>query len=336
MGVEGARRNAMRRSIVAACALVLAALAGHGPVSAQTVTGDQHYEVCAGFAPGTPDQRIASCTWLLDNGGPDPQTAALVHMSRAIAYTRAGEVDSAHADFDRALDLKPDLIGAHGLEHALLVRHGRFGEALAVATRWIAADPSSIAYQSRGIDRILTGDLAGGARDYAEAIAQEGTADGKAQVALRVCGYLAKTLAALGRPDAGATAGPCADMLAFSREGPSEVLGEALDTAALAVFARTDRNGDDPEVLSLLTEARRHAPDMAPPEIRVREFDRMIHQRALQLLGLGPDDADGKPSPETRAAISELQRRNDLPVTGTLDAATAKTLESRIAERFSR
>lgn len=326
----------MRGSIVAACALVLAAFAGHGPVSAQPVTAERQYEVCAGFAPSAPDQQIASCTWLIDNGGLHPQMRAAVHMSRAIAHMARREADRAHADFDRAIALKPDLIGAHGLKHSLLMRHGRFREAIAVATRWIAADPSAIAHESRGIDRILTGDRAGGESDYAAAIAHRGSADEKAQVAMRVCGYLAKTLAALGRRDDGATAGPCADMLSFSREGPPRERGHYLDTAALARFARNGRVADDPEVLSLLAEARRHTPDLAPPAIRVQEFDRMIHQRALQLIGLGPDDADGNPGAETREAVANLQRRNDLPVTGAFDAATAETLERRIAERFSR
>lgn len=326
----------MRRSIVAACVMVLASLAGHGPVLAQSITFEGHYAFCAGFTFSAPDQQITSCTWLLDDGGLDRQTRAVVHLSRAVAHMARREADHAHADFDRALDLNPDLIGAHGLKHSLLVRHGRFREALAVATRWISVDPSAIAYQSRGIDRILTGDLAGGESDYAAAISRTETADEKAQVAMRICEYLAKTLAALGRRDDGATAGPCADMLTFSRESPPRERGYYLDTSALATFARNGRVGDDPEVLSLLAEARRHTPELARPPIRVQEFDRMIRQRALQIIGLGPDDSDGKPGPETREAVADLQRRSDLPVTGSFDAATVETLERLIADRFSR
>ena len=320
----------MRRSIVAACVMVLASLAGHGPVLAQSITFEGHYAFCAGFTFSAPDQQITSCTWLLDDGGLDRQTRAVVHLSRAVAHMARREADHAHADIDRTLDLNPDLIGAHGLKHSLLVRHGRFREALAVATRWISVDPSAIAYQSRGIDRILTGDLAGGGSDHAAAISRTEPADEKAQVAMRVCEYLAKTLAALGRRDDRATAGPCADMLTFSRER-----GYYLDTSALATFARNGRVGDDPEVLSLLAEARRHTPELARPRIRVQEFDRMIRQRALQIIGLGPDDSDGKPGPETREAVADLQRRSDLPVTGRFDAATVETLERLIADRFS-
>lgn len=39
-------------------------------------------------------------------------------------------------------------------------------QALAVAAKWVSVSPSAIAYGKRGINRVPTGDLAGGQSDY--------------------------------------------------------------------------------------------------------------------------------------------------------------------------
>lgn len=49
-------------------------------------------------------------------------------------------------------------------------------------------------------------------------------------------------------------------------------------------------------------------------------------QERLETLGLSPGPVDGVMGSRTRAALSEFQQRNDLPVTGELDLATQRAL----------
>ena len=324
----------MLRSTLTAFVLTLACVAGHTPALAQSVTIDDHFRRCLGITTNDPDEQILSCTWLLDNGGLDAGMRASAHLSRAIAHTAKREIDRAHADFDLALDLHPVSIGAYGLQAALFMEHGRFRDALAIASTWVSVRASAIAYERRGINRFLTGDVAGGENDYRTSLSHAKTAADKAWISMRVCGYLAKTLAAMGRNHVEAPDRVCADMLARSETLPSEERALLQDTLVLALFVRNGEDKDDAEVLALLEESRSRHSEMATPTARVLEFERMIRQRALQLLGIWPGDADGADRPETRQAVAELQRRSNLAPTGTFDIATVNALKIRIADRF--
>ena len=55
-------------------------------------------------------------------------------------------------------------------------------------------------------------------------------------------------------------------------------------------------------------------------------------QERLENLGLSPGPADGVMGSRTRAAISEFQRRNNLPVTGELDPATQSALSGGLRQ----
>jgi peptidoglycan hydrolase-like protein with peptidoglycan-binding domain len=68
---------------------------------------------------------------------------------------------------------------------------------------------------------------------------------------------------------------------------------------------------------------------------RMAMTDTRAAQEALRTQGFDPGPADGRMGPRTRAAISEFQRKNDLPVTGMLDDATAAKLNVRTSERSS-
>src|SRR5262249_14207963 len=59
---------------------------------------------------------------------------------------------------------------------------------------------------------------------------------------------------------------------------------------------------------------------------RVAEADTRAAQEALKTQGFDPGPIDGRMGPRTRAAISDYQRRENLPVTGTLDTATMAKL----------
>jgi peptidoglycan hydrolase-like protein with peptidoglycan-binding domain len=57
--------------------------------------------------------------------------------------------------------------------------------------------------------------------------------------------------------------------------------------------------------------------------------DTRAAQEALRTQGFDPGPIDGRMGPRTNAAISDYQRKNDLPVTGMLDDATMAKLEVR-------
>jgi peptidoglycan hydrolase-like protein with peptidoglycan-binding domain len=66
---------------------------------------------------------------------------------------------------------------------------------------------------------------------------------------------------------------------------------------------------------------------------RMAMTDTRAAQEALKVQGLDPGPVDGRMGPRTRAALSEYQRKNDLPVTGMLDDATMAKLNVRSSSR---
>jgi peptidoglycan hydrolase-like protein with peptidoglycan-binding domain len=57
--------------------------------------------------------------------------------------------------------------------------------------------------------------------------------------------------------------------------------------------------------------------------------DTRAAQQALKAQGFDPGPIDGRLGPRTKAAVSDYQGKNDLPVTGMLDEATLTKLEVR-------
>jgi peptidoglycan hydrolase-like protein with peptidoglycan-binding domain len=62
---------------------------------------------------------------------------------------------------------------------------------------------------------------------------------------------------------------------------------------------------------------------------RMAMTDTRAAQEALKTQGIDPGPIDGRMGPRTRAAISDYQRRENLPVTGQLDDATMAKLNVR-------
>ena len=62
---------------------------------------------------------------------------------------------------------------------------------------------------------------------------------------------------------------------------------------------------------------------------QVAMADTRAAQQALKTQGFDTGPIDGRMGPRTRAALSDYQRKNDLPVTGMLDDATMTKLEVR-------
>lgn len=68
---------------------------------------------------------------------------------------------------------------------------------------------------------------------------------------------------------------------------------------------------------------------------RMAMTDTRSAQDALKTQGFDPGPADGRMGPRTQAALNDYQRKNDLPVTGMLDAATMAKLNIRTSDRSS-
>lgn len=66
---------------------------------------------------------------------------------------------------------------------------------------------------------------------------------------------------------------------------------------------------------------------------RMAMTDTRAAQATLKVQGFDPGPADGRMGPRTQAALSDYQRKNDLPATGMLDAATMAKLNVRSSER---
>jgi peptidoglycan hydrolase-like protein with peptidoglycan-binding domain len=66
---------------------------------------------------------------------------------------------------------------------------------------------------------------------------------------------------------------------------------------------------------------------------RTAMTDTRTAQEALKNQGFDPGPIDGRMGPRTRAALSDYQRKNDLPVTGMLDDATMAKLNVRSSSR---
>ena len=62
---------------------------------------------------------------------------------------------------------------------------------------------------------------------------------------------------------------------------------------------------------------------------RMAMTDTRAAQEALKTQGFDPGPIDGHMGPRTRAAVSDYQRKNDIPVTGMLDDATMAKLNVR-------
>lgn len=88
-----------------ATALVVLLLSA--PVEAQT--RDQNWAWCEA---GDPARGIQACSDLIESGRETITNLAVAHSNRGISYSDKGEFDRAIADYERALELNPNLASA--------------------------------------------------------------------------------------------------------------------------------------------------------------------------------------------------------------------------------
>ncbi|MCB1521201.1 MAG: tetratricopeptide repeat protein [Hyphomicrobiaceae bacterium] len=141
-----ARRTAHRVSAVAARTLCLA-IAGlaalstvAGPIAADPVARDPASDC---FSEDT-SRRISGCSALIDGGTSlTPSEKSMAHALRALAYSLQGKYAEALADYDIAIDIRPDFDVALNNRAWSLFKTGRNGEAMADVERALKIAPWS-------------------------------------------------------------------------------------------------------------------------------------------------------------------------------------------------
>lgn len=152
----------MLRAILLAVGLLLGT---GGPLAADPLA-----DIRAGnqaFADGKIEQAVVAFSRAIDGGGLDPDSLALAHNNRGVAYSELGDFDRAIADYERALQLRPgdpksvrNLRIAHTRRGLAAARVGELDRALADLTRAIELEPEHpTAYVRRAELRLERGEV---------------------------------------------------------------------------------------------------------------------------------------------------------------------------------
>ena len=116
------------------------------------------------------DRRIAGCTELIDRNEPATDLAHAYAM-RGLAYSLQGAYDRAIADFDAAIDKRPNFPAVLNNRAWAYFRSGRIRQGLPDIERSIELEPgSAFAYDTRAHMRQALGDSAAALRDYDRAL----------------------------------------------------------------------------------------------------------------------------------------------------------------------
>jgi len=116
------------------------------------------------------DRRIMGCTDLIDRNDAATDLAHTYAM-RGLAYSLKGFYDRAIADFDAAIDRRPNFPAALNNRAWAYFRSGRVRQGLPDIERSIELEPgSAFAYDTRAHMRQSLGDSAAALRDYDRAL----------------------------------------------------------------------------------------------------------------------------------------------------------------------
>ncbi len=156
------------------------------------------------LAEGKSQPAITLYTQCLETANLTPEQRATVLTNRGNVYFREGEQESATADFDKAIELNPDLTIAYYNRGLAAFVIGRYDDAIADSSAAIRLDPTmaaafynrgaayanmkdyakaiadlseairlrpdwALAYSARGDAHLRSGDAENGSRDHAEA-----------------------------------------------------------------------------------------------------------------------------------------------------------------------
>lgn len=155
-------------------ALALAAALAAGPANAAiVVVGDGFAQSCYAAAAADRDDlaSLRACSMAIAEQSLNDRNRAATYVNRGIIYLNRNNPDAALADFDRALEIMPEMGDTHLNRGAALLYLRHYEEARAAAERAIALNPEEPhkAYFIRGAANEELGDLAAAYRDYQRA-----------------------------------------------------------------------------------------------------------------------------------------------------------------------
>ena len=120
-----------------------------------------------------PYEAIETCTRAIEESRLRTRDRAATYANRGIVFMRLGDLDRAIRDFERSLDLQPDLLETKINYGAALCTLKRYPEALALLDDGVAAEDfesRAIAHYNRAIVREAMGDVEGAYADYSAAL----------------------------------------------------------------------------------------------------------------------------------------------------------------------
>ncbi len=167
----------MFRALALALALATSALLLAGPAAAQALVigGGIARECYQTIQSGTNRLNEADrlCTKALQTETMTRENRAATYVNRGIARMRDGRHDQAIADYDRALELVPDLGAAFLNKGAAHIYLREFAVALPLLDRAIETDTKDVfaAHYNRAIARERTGDVEGAYFDFQKSLA---------------------------------------------------------------------------------------------------------------------------------------------------------------------
>ena len=104
------------------------------------------------------ETRIQACDKVIDGGNVNPETLAIAHFSRGVAYETKGDLDRGITDYSTAITIKPDFAEAYANRGVLFGRTRQFLRSTKDLDRAIELNPGyGFAYLSRGSSYYLWG-----------------------------------------------------------------------------------------------------------------------------------------------------------------------------------
>src|SRR5580692_2431349 len=163
-------RDRCRHRLPIAAILLLAVLPARAQDSAaQDVSANERR--CTGQWRATVEERVASCTTLIDSGRYQPVNLAILRDNRGMALRAKGDLTNARSDFDQAISLNQNYPRAYANRGGLALAQRDFDGAIAdldQAIKLDATDASLFMARGNAYDGKDDGDRA--ISDYNEAI----------------------------------------------------------------------------------------------------------------------------------------------------------------------
>src|SRR5580698_7738382 len=137
------RRDRCVRRLPIAAILLLAALPARAQDSStQDLSANERR--CTGQWRATGEERVASCTTLIDSGRYQPVNLAILHDNRGMAFRANGDLTNARSDFDQAIGLNPTYTRAYANRGRLALAQRDFDGAIVDLDQATKLDPAAV------------------------------------------------------------------------------------------------------------------------------------------------------------------------------------------------